>query len=297
MKQPYIGNKKINKLYKGSELWCNWVSGGSEPVEPSDGYVTEHLMICCDAYGKTSSDSFDGFYDSINNKNFILKSGIANYETNCLNLTNAYLLYGNGVSEYGSILKKTLKNTTFEIVFKCGSYNNNSWRNIFALGKYDPTPLALRPNLGRLYSGNEVVFLINNNPTTRMKINCLSKSKYWNHIIVSIDDNNIAKIYINGQYLFYRTVNSYDNNDSYYSEGLYFGSSNASDCPLMSIGCFRYYNKALTENEVMQNFNYEQTITRVTTLEFPSTENDDEIGDTPNPESPGEMSKGGTTSE
>ena len=24
MKQPYIGNTKINKLYKGNELWCNW---------------------------------------------------------------------------------------------------------------------------------------------------------------------------------------------------------------------------------------------------------------------------------
>ena len=28
MKQAYIGNTKINKLYKGSELWCNWSSGG-----------------------------------------------------------------------------------------------------------------------------------------------------------------------------------------------------------------------------------------------------------------------------
>ena len=28
MKQPYIGNTKINKLYKGNELWCNWSSGG-----------------------------------------------------------------------------------------------------------------------------------------------------------------------------------------------------------------------------------------------------------------------------
>ena len=26
MKQPYIGNKKINKLYKGNELWCNWAN-------------------------------------------------------------------------------------------------------------------------------------------------------------------------------------------------------------------------------------------------------------------------------
>ena len=33
MKQPYIGNTKINKLYKGSELWCNWI-GSDVPVTP-----------------------------------------------------------------------------------------------------------------------------------------------------------------------------------------------------------------------------------------------------------------------
>ena len=37
MKQPYIGSTKINKLYKGSELWCNWSSSGSEPI--MDGLV------------------------------------------------------------------------------------------------------------------------------------------------------------------------------------------------------------------------------------------------------------------
>ena len=290
MLQPYIGNTKINKLYKGSELWNNWSSGGGEPIEPSLDYVTDNLKICCDAYGKTSSDSFNGFYDSINNKNFILKSGIANYEINCLNLTNAYLLYGNGVSEYGSILKKSLKNSTFEIVFKCGSYNS-SWKSIITLGNYNPTPFSLRGNMGRNLSGNKIVYLVNNKDRTYTKINCLSKQTYWNHIIISIDNDNVAKIYVNGQYLKDYNVNSYDNNDSYYSDGLYFGYSNTGDSPLMSIGCFRYYNKALTENEVLQNFNYEQTITRVTTLNFPSIDNDDDgiIKDTTDTDNPSEI--------
>ena len=26
MKQPYIGNTKINKLYKANDLWCNWAN-------------------------------------------------------------------------------------------------------------------------------------------------------------------------------------------------------------------------------------------------------------------------------
>ena len=38
MLQPYIGNTKINKLYKGNELWCNWTTGGSidTPETPID---------------------------------------------------------------------------------------------------------------------------------------------------------------------------------------------------------------------------------------------------------------------
>ena len=41
MKQPYIGNTKINKLYKGSELWCNWTK--SEPDVP----ITFDTIIFC----------------------------------------------------------------------------------------------------------------------------------------------------------------------------------------------------------------------------------------------------------
>ena len=33
MLQPYIGNTKIKKLYKGNDLWCNWI-GTDEPVTP-----------------------------------------------------------------------------------------------------------------------------------------------------------------------------------------------------------------------------------------------------------------------
>ena len=52
MKQPYIGNTKINKLYKGSELWCKWV-GTDVPVtppEPSGGLppITNGLLLYLD---------------------------------------------------------------------------------------------------------------------------------------------------------------------------------------------------------------------------------------------------------
>ena len=41
MLQPYIGTTKINKLYKGNDLWCNWSSSGGESTE---GVVTNGLI-------------------------------------------------------------------------------------------------------------------------------------------------------------------------------------------------------------------------------------------------------------
>ena len=199
MKQPYIGNTKINKLYKGNELWCNWSSsgGGDTPVEPSIGYVTDNLMICCDAYGKTSADTFDGFYDIINNKKFNLISGSGSYETNCLNLNGAYLIYGDNINEYGTILKKSIKNTSFEIVLKCGSYKS-SWKTILTLGNYNTnTPFSIRANINT-NGGNKIIFVLTNNDNYRYKIRCLDKTKYWNHLIISIDGDGVAKIYVNG---------------------------------------------------------------------------------------------------
>ena len=44
MKQPYIGNKKIDKLYKGNELWCNWIK--SEPEIPDIPSTFETIIFC-----------------------------------------------------------------------------------------------------------------------------------------------------------------------------------------------------------------------------------------------------------
>ena len=252
-------------------------------------------MICCDAYGKTSSDTFDGFYDSVNGKKFNLSTGTANYETNCLNLDGSYLIYGNDIDEYGQTLKMTLKNTTFELVFKCGSYKT-SWRSILTLGNYNPTPFSIKSNFNEI-GGNKLIFTTNSRQNARQSIRCLDKTKFWNHLIITTDDNNLSKVYVNGEYIKSYKVNSFDNQSGYYSKGLYFGYTSANDVPLMSIGSFRYYHKALTEAEVLQNYNHEQTINRITTLNFPVLEDSYEKGDPPITDSPGEMNKGGVTSE
>ena len=44
MLQPYIGNTKINKLYKGNELYCNWIK--SEPEIPDIPTSFETIIFC-----------------------------------------------------------------------------------------------------------------------------------------------------------------------------------------------------------------------------------------------------------
>ena len=52
MKQPYIGNTKVNKLYKGNGIWCNWVGTDTPvtPPEPSEGLppITDGLLLYLD---------------------------------------------------------------------------------------------------------------------------------------------------------------------------------------------------------------------------------------------------------
>ena len=60
MKQTYIGNNKINKLYKGNELWCNWNSGGiiDTPETPIDiiKHFDEGIL-----FGNWSDSSLKGY--------------------------------------------------------------------------------------------------------------------------------------------------------------------------------------------------------------------------------------------
>ena len=78
MKQPYIGNTKINKLYKGNELWCNWV-GTDTPVTPPEPTgnlppITDGLLLYVDgndliANGTTWTDRVTGTSYALTNFN------------------------------------------------------------------------------------------------------------------------------------------------------------------------------------------------------------------------------------
>ena len=56
-------------------------------------------------------------------------------------------------------------------------------------------------------------------------------------------------------------------------------------------------HKALTQSEVTQNYQYEQSITRITTLNFPALDDSYEKEDPPITDNPGEMSEGGVSNE
>lgn len=284
MKQPYIGNTKINKLYKGSELWCNWSSGGGKPVVPTD-YVTDGLKICCDAYGKNSSNTFNGFYDSINNKFFNVNSGSGVYGNNCLDLESGYLIYGNNTNEYGNILKKSLANTSFDITFMCSTYKA-SWKTIFTLGTYASPPLSLKTNVNAI-SSNTALYVMNKHVET---IKCLKKSTNWNNLIIVFDSNSLAKFYINGEYITESQFNGYDNDNEKYNLGLTIGAPGTNDRPKMSIGSFRMYSKSLSESEIVQNYNYEKSINRISNLTFEEIEETYELETPPIIDDEGEMS-------
>ena len=70
MKQPYIGSTKINKLYKGNELWCNWINTDTPNLPP----ITDGLLLYLDGNdlvenGTTWTDRITGTSYTLTNFN------------------------------------------------------------------------------------------------------------------------------------------------------------------------------------------------------------------------------------
>ena len=91
MKQPYIGNTKINKLYKGNELWCNWIK--SEPEKPVTPSTFDTIIFC----QKNNNIIQNGYWSS-----------------------SSYNCYTGAKSLYTSIKTNTI--TTNELTLPVGSY-------------------------------------------------------------------------------------------------------------------------------------------------------------------------------
>ena len=277
MKRAYIGNTKINKLYKGNELWCNWSGGGgSEPVDPSNKPIMDGLVCWLDGrdYVSRSTTWND-------------RSGLGNHGR--LNNTNG-VSSNSGVLFGGQVLvnnvTKNLTDYTIMIHFKL--LTTAFWSGIFGNT-----------------SGNGGSSIVNGAADTIILYGSFEKKAKY-----TLNSENIVSIiirYTEGKW------NVYVNNISSPTITL---SVNVTDADYMNLCCrkpnkpttnntgaadsrqnewysFKFYNRVLTEDEIKHNLAYEEEIGRNLYFDY----NDVSMSDRPIIDIPGEMSKGGVNNE
>ena len=225
MKQPYIGNTKINKLYKGNELWCNWL-GTDVPVtppEPSGNLppITDGLLLYLDGNdlvenGTTWTDRItDTIYNLVNfNEGNVQQGRIimnANSGFTIPSLNFKSMIYG---FNRGKINDQV--NTIVDDGRKCR----------FCLRYNDYYPYVanltgLKVNGSKIYTSGFISAFATSAQTNGMM-------EYVNNVYLNFNNTSHTNILINKQGT---------NNDARY----YY---------------FLFYNRDLTEDEINQIFTY-----------------------------------------
>ena len=277
MKQPYIGNTKINKLYKGSELWCNWSSGGGEPIEPTNKPIMNGLVCWLDGRDYVSGST-----------TWNDRSGLGNHGR--LSNTNG-VSSNSGVLFNGQVLvnnvTKNLNDYTIMIHFKLLA--TTFWSGIFGNT-----------------SGSGGVSLVNSSvDTILLYVGSIEKNKKYTlnsekivSIIVRCTEGN-WKIYTNNisSPILTQPVNvtdaDYMNLCSRKPNNPSANSTDFKDSQQNEWYSFKFYNRVLTEDEIKHNLGYEEEIGRNLYFDY----NNVTMGDTPITDAPGEMSKGGVNNE
>ena len=224
MKQPYIGNTKIKKLYKGNDLWCNWI-GTDVPVTPptpSGGLppITNGLLLYLD--GNDLLENGTTWTDRITGTSY--------------NLTN----FNEGNVQQGRIIMNinsgfTIPSLSFKsMIFGFNRGTINSQVNVivddgrkcrFCMRYHDLNPYvanlcAAKVNESEIYTSFSTVFA-----------NTIQKNdmiEYVNNIYLSFNNTTHTNILINKQNT---------NNDARY----YY---------------FLFYDRDLTKDEINQIFTY-----------------------------------------
>ena len=225
MKQPYIGNTKINKLYKGNELWCNWI-GTDVPVtppEPSTGLppITDGLLLYLD--GNDLVTNATTWVDRVTGTSYAL--------------TN----FNDGNVQQGRIIMNansgfTIPSLSFKSMifgFNRGTINDqvntivdDGRKCRFCLRYFDLYPY--QANLSSLKLNNTGIVTSAFASTLRDIMQTNGTLEYVNNIYLSFNNTTHTNILINKQ-------NS--NNDARY----YY---------------FLFYDRDLTEDEINQIFTY-----------------------------------------
>ena len=235
MKQPYIGNKKINKLYKGSELWCNWSSGG----ETTEGLVTNGLMCLLEPDNLTTGATIWQDKSSHNNNFYIEGTNNFTVENNACSLAN-------GVSIYCNPDNLPIGTKTYEIYYK--RINTSYYTSLFYIG--EKLCMQLTPDGFTIKIGIKTYSAVTDKETM--------KKKDLSSVIGVIVSQNYIKVYQNGNIL--KTYNCDNSNVLNFTTNYYIGKrSDNSDRKAKYIYSFKMYNRELTEDEIKRNYNYEMT--------------------------------------
>ena len=235
MKQPYIGNTKIKKLYKGNELWCNWSSG----EEPTEGLVTSSLMCLLDPDNLTSGATIWQDKSNHNNNFYIEGADTFTVENNACSLAD-------NVALYCTPDNLPIGTKTYEIYYR--RINTSYYTSIFYIGE----KLCMQ--------------LTNNGYTIRLgtKNYCgvtdgepLSK-KDLSSVIGVIVSQNYIKVYQNGNIL--KTYTCDKSSVINVTTNYYIGKrTDGGDTKAKYIYSFKMYNRELTEDEILKNYNYEMS--------------------------------------
>ena len=146
MKQPYIGNTKINKLYKGNELWCNWSSTGGGDTEE---LVTNGLMCLLEADNLTTGATIWQDKSGHNNNFYIEGANTFTFENNACSIAD-------NVTLYCSPDNLPTGTKTYEIYYR--RINTGYYNSLFYIGEKLCMQLTPGGYTLRLYNTNYYIF-------------------------------------------------------------------------------------------------------------------------------------------
>ena len=277
MKQPYIGNTKINKLYKGNELWCNWSSGGVEPIEPSNKPIVNGLVCWLDGRDYVSGST-----------TWNDRSGLSNHGT--LSNTNG-VSSNSGVLFNGQVLvnnvTKNLTDYTIMIHFKLIA--TLFWSGIFGntSGSGGVSIFNVSENLIGIYGyaiDRNSYYTPNSEKIVSIIIRCTEGK--WKIYVNKISSPLITQS-VNVTDADYMNLCSRKPNNPAANETGY------KDSQQNEWYSFKFYNRVLTEDEIKHNLAYEEEIGRNLYFAY----NDVTMSDTSITDDPDELNKGGTDNE
>ena len=233
MKQPYIGNTKINKLYKGSELWCNWVSGG----ESTEGLVTNGLMCLLEPDNLTTGATIWQDKSGHNNNFYIEGADSFTVENNACYIAD-------NVALYCAPNNLPIGTKTYELYYK--RINTTYYNSMFYIGENLCLQLLHTGYTLRLYR----------DPYPPSDSNGTLPNMSLSSVIGVIVSQNYIKVYQNGNIL--KTFTCDNSNLLNFTTNYYIGKrADNGDRKSKYIYSFKMYNRELTEDEILRNYNYE----------------------------------------